>query len=73
MKNPVVWFEVVGKDGSRLRQFYSSRFGWEMSAAAGDASYGSVNACARIPGGVGASPDGGDGNVTFFVEGGRPR
>jgi len=66
--DPVLWSEVVGRDGAALQKFYSSLFGWEMSSAAGDASYGFVNASAGIPGGLGASPDGGDGYVTFFVE-----
>jgi predicted enzyme related to lactoylglutathione lyase len=27
MQNPVVWFEVVGKEGGELRRFYSELFG----------------------------------------------
>jgi predicted enzyme related to lactoylglutathione lyase len=30
MSNPVVYFEIAGKDGKRLQQFYSTVFGWEM-------------------------------------------
>jgi predicted enzyme related to lactoylglutathione lyase len=69
MKNPVVWFEVVGKDGGKLRRFYSDLFGWKIDAAAGDMDYGLVGAENKgIGGGVGQSQDGGDGHVTFFVE-----
>ena len=32
MANPVVHFEVVGKDGARLQEFYSSAFGWTIDA-----------------------------------------
>ena len=32
MPNPVVHFEVVGKDGAKLQQFYSSTFGWTINA-----------------------------------------
>ena len=69
MKNAVVWFEVVGKDGSRLRKFYSDLFGWKIDSATGDMDYGLVTASkGGIGGGVGASQDGGDGHVTFFIE-----
>jgi uncharacterized protein len=69
MKNPVVWFEVVGKDGSKLRKFYSDLFGWKIEGATGDMDYGLVAAAnGGIGGGVGKSADGGTGHVTFFVE-----
>ncbi|HEX2645730.1 MAG TPA: VOC family protein [Candidatus Dormibacteraeota bacterium] len=69
MKNPVVWFEVVGRDGGKLRKFYSDVFGWQIDSAAGDMDYGLVAAENKgIGGGVGQSQDGGEGHVTFFVE-----
>jgi len=69
MKNPVVWFEVVGKDGGKLRKFYSDLFGWKIDGATGDMDYGLVPAGnGGIGGGVGASQDGGEGHVTFFIE-----
>ena len=69
MKNPVVWFEVVGKDGSKLREFYSDLFGWKIEGATGDMDYGLVAAAdGGIGGGVGKSQDGGAGHVTFFIE-----
>jgi uncharacterized protein len=69
MNNPVVWFEVVGKDGGGLRRFYSDLFGWKIDGATGDMDYGLVPAGhGGIGGGVGASQDGGDGHVTFFIE-----
>ena len=69
MKNPVVWFEVVGKDGSKLRKFYSDLFGWKIDGATGEGDYGLVSAGnGGIGGGVGGSQDGGDGHVTFFIE-----
>ena len=30
MSNPVVHFEVVGKDAKALQNFYSDAFGWRM-------------------------------------------
>ena len=69
MKNSVVWFEVVGKDGDKLRRFYSDLFGWTIDGATGDMDYGLVAAGnGGIGGGVGKSQDGGTGHVTFFVE-----
>jgi predicted enzyme related to lactoylglutathione lyase len=69
MKNPVVWFEVVGKDGNKMRRFYSDLFGWKIDSAAGDMNYGLVAAGnGGIGGGVGESQDESDGHVTFFVE-----
>ena len=69
MSDPVLWFEVVGKDGGELRKFYSKLFGWEIASATGDTDYGLVSAAnGGIGGGVGASQDGGPGHVTFFVE-----
>lgn len=69
MRNAVVWFEVVGQDGGKLRKFYSDLFGWKIDSAQGDMDYGLVAANnGGIAGGVGASQDGGAGHVTFFVE-----
>ena len=32
MGRPVVHFEVIGKDGERLREYYSSLFDWKIDA-----------------------------------------
>src|SRR5262245_16549458 len=67
MSNPVLWFEVVGKDGGKLQRFYKDVFGWQIAVADGDESYGLVTAgSGGIAGAVGQSRD--DGHVTFFVE-----
>ena len=29
---PVVHFEVIGKDGEKLRDYYAELFGWEIDA-----------------------------------------
>ena len=69
MANPVAWFEVVGKDGARLRSFYGDLFGWQIQPSGGEMDYGLVAPAEKgIGGGVGASPDGGPGHVTFYVE-----
>ncbi len=70
-KNPVLWFEVIGKDGKALRSFYSSLFGWKVqeSDPASGFDYGMVNPDGGgIGGGIGTSPDGSSGFATFYVE-----
>jgi predicted enzyme related to lactoylglutathione lyase len=74
MGQPVVHFEVVGKDPGRLQSYYTDLFGWEIDAD-NPMSYGVVqregNLNAEgvgIGGGVGTGPEGYDGHVTFYVE-----
>jgi uncharacterized protein len=71
---PVVHFEVVGKDGDKLQQYYSDLFGWEIDAN-NPMKYGMVARDGNtnregvgIGGGVGQGPDGYGGHVTFYVE-----
>jgi hypothetical protein len=74
MGNPVVHFEVVGKDGDKLVRYYGELFGWNIDAN-NDLKYGMVarddnktaNGDLGIGGGVGQGPDGYDGHVTFYV------
>lgn len=74
MGQPVVHFEVIGKDGENLRNYYSELFGWEIDAN-NPMGYGLVqrdgntNADgAGIGGGIGGGPEGYEGHVTFYVE-----
>ncbi len=74
MGQPVVHFEVIGKDGKKLIGFYSELFGWEIDAN-NPMNYGLVpregNVNAKgvgIGGGVGGAPEGYEGHVTFYVE-----
>ncbi|MBA2476922.1 MAG: VOC family protein [Actinobacteria bacterium] len=74
MGQPVVHFEIIGKDLERLRSYYSELFGWEIDAD-NPMSYGMVqregNLSAEgigIGGGIGAGPEGYEGHVTFYVE-----
>jgi uncharacterized protein len=67
MGKPVVHFEVVGKDGKKLQQFYGELFDWKMNAD-NPQNYGIVdNGGNGINGGVGQSPDG-RGHVTWYVQ-----
>ena len=72
MGRPVVHFEVMGKDGEKLRSFYAELFEWRIDAD-NPLGYGLVEREANfegvgIPGGVGGLPDGMSGHVTFYVE-----
>ena len=74
MGQPVVHFEVVGKDGQKLMGYYSELFGWEIDSS-NPMNYGIVtrdgntNADgAGIGGGVFGMDDSSGGHVTFYVE-----
>jgi predicted enzyme related to lactoylglutathione lyase len=68
MANPVVHFEVVGKDPAALRDFYSSAFDWQLQDVMEGAYYMvSSGGEGDVAGGVGAAMGGGDGHVTFYV------
>jgi len=74
MGQPVVHFEVVGKDGAKLQSYYSELFGWNI-VADNPMNYGMVDGKDNktadgnvgIGGGVGQGPEGYGGHVTFYV------
>ena len=74
MAQPIVgWSEITGKDGPALQRYYSTLFGWSINDAGDGSGYGLVEAGEKgIAGGIGASQDGGQGRVTFYVEAGDP-
>ena len=43
MGQPVMHFEVVGKDGAKLRSFYGDLFGWEFQDVGGPMDYATVD------------------------------
>ena len=72
MGQPVVHFEVIGKDAAKLHGFYSELFDWDINAD-NPMNYGTVERYQRadgtgIGGGVGTGPEGYEGHVTFYVE-----
>jgi predicted enzyme related to lactoylglutathione lyase len=74
MGQPVVHFEIVGKDPKKLHRYYSDLFGWEIDAD-NPMNYGIIQRDANlnsdgigIGGGVGTGPEGYSGHVTFYVE-----
>jgi predicted enzyme related to lactoylglutathione lyase len=78
MGQPVVHFEIIGKDPARLRDYFGELFGWEfdvpspVSGAVSDpADYGFVNRMTTsdgtgIPGGVGGGA-GYEGHAVFYI------
>src|SRR2546430_49225 len=67
MGNPVAWFEVVGKDGKKLQDFYGGLFGWKIDAN-NPMNYGMVEPSeGGLAGGISPSPDGSP-HVTFYVQ-----
>ncbi len=77
MGQPVVHFEVLGKDAEKTQSYYSELFGWEIEALPFEnpTQYGLVQRDGNtnpegigIGGGVGGAPEGYSGHVTFYVE-----
>lgn len=74
MGQPIVHFEIVGKDAQKLQSYYSDLFGWQIDSD-NPMNYGIVQRDgntrpdgAGIGGGIGAGPEGYAGHVTFYIE-----
>ena len=68
MGNPTVFFEVAGPDQKGLIDFYTQLFGWKTNDIPGDMPYSLVTPGeGGTPGGIGPTPDGSQGHVTFYV------
>jgi hypothetical protein len=74
MGQPILHFEITGRDGDNLKRYYSELFGWEIDDN-NPMKYGIVQRDGNtnpdgigIGGGVGTGPEGYDGHVTFYVE-----
>ena len=77
MGQPVIHFEVLGKDADRTQRYYSELFGWDIEPLPFEnpTQYGLVKREGNtnadgigIGGGVGGAPDDHPGHVTFYVE-----
>ncbi len=72
MGDPVLHFEVMGKDAPALQNFYKQAFDWQIEPfATGDAApnYAIVHPRkdGSISGGIGGCKEGDKGHVTFYV------
>jgi len=68
MGDPVAYFEILGLDGPKLREFYTSAFGWKTEPTM--AAYWHVRTSPDRPveGGVGSHAGIEAGHVTVYVE-----
>jgi len=68
MPNPVVHFEILGKDAKKTQAFYGNLFGWTINSD-NPIQYGLVDTGVEgaIGGGIGAAEDGKP-TVRFYVE-----
>src|SRR5207248_5809418 len=72
MANPVVHFEILGRDAAKTQQYYRDLFGWEINAD-NPMQYGVIAPGeGGIGGGVGASPMG-QPIVTVYVQAADPQ
>lgn len=72
MGQPVVHFEIAGKDAKKLQGFYAGLFGWHIDAS-NPMNYGVVDTHGEggIGGGIGQAQ--GENHVTFYVQVGDPQ
>jgi uncharacterized protein len=66
MGNPVVHFEIYGRNAKALQEFYSKAFGWEIHAD-NPMNYGLVHTNADEKG-IGGGIAEGDPHVDFMIE-----
>jgi predicted enzyme related to lactoylglutathione lyase len=74
MGQPVVHFEIAGKDAEKLQSYYAELFGWDIDAD-NEMKYGVVQREGNtnadgvgIGGGISGGPEGYGGHVTFYVQ-----
>ena len=69
MSNPVTHFEIAGRDGQKLQQFYRDLFGWHVNAD-NPMQYGLVDTHSEsgIGGGVMAAPEGQPPHLTIYID-----
>ena len=65
---PVVHFEIIGRSGVKLQEFYKKAFGWKIDSN-NPIQYGIVKKEKRgIDGGIAAPEEGQPGHVTVYIE-----
>ena len=71
MANPVMWFEIIGKDSAGLQKFYRDVFGWKLTPPVKEmGNYSMLERPATgISGGIGE----GDTRVSVYVETADPQ
>lgn len=67
MGQPVVHFEIAGKDAKKLQEFYAGLFGWRIDAS-NPMDYGIVDTQGEGGIGGGIAQAQGENHVTFYVQ-----
>ncbi len=65
MSSPLVHIEVTGRDGEKLKAFFSDLFGWEVNSD-NPMNYGMIGLGSQVAGGIGAATEG-PGAAMFYV------
>lgn len=69
MRNPVTWFEIMGKDSAALQRFYRDVFGWKLTPpVAGMGNYSMLAEHGPDAKGAGGGIGEGDARVSVYVE-----
>jgi len=71
MANPVMWFEVMGKDSIGLQRFYRDVFGWKLTPPVKE--LGNYSMLERPDVGIGGGFGEGDARVSVYVEVAEPQ
>ncbi|HEY0443281.1 MAG TPA: VOC family protein [Candidatus Limnocylindrales bacterium] len=67
MADRIIHVEVVGRDAGKLQKFFSDLFGWKLDTN-NPGGYGMASSDDNgIVTGIGSTPDGSAGHVTFYV------
>ena len=66
MANPVMWFEVMGKDSAGLQRFYRDVFGWKLTPPVKE--MGNYSMLERPDTGIGGGFGEGDPRVSVYIE-----
>ena len=65
MPNPILHFEIIGKDPIALQKFYTDNFGWKLSPPV--AEMGNYSVMDGEDKGIGGGIGGGDPRVTVYI------
>jgi len=71
MTNPVMWFEIMGKDSAGLQRFYRDLFGWKMTPPVKE--QGNYSMLERPETGIGGGIGEGDARISVYVESADPQ
>jgi predicted enzyme related to lactoylglutathione lyase len=71
MANPVMWFEIIGKDSVGLQKFYRDLFGWKMTPPVKE--MGNYSMLERPDTGIGGGIGEGDARVSVYIETADPQ